>query len=35
LSGQLDLSPGTYRVRVVAGKNFEPGISQVLKVVAA
>jgi SpoIID/LytB domain protein len=31
----LDLSPGTYRARVVAGKGFAIGLSKVLKVVAA
>jgi hypothetical protein len=31
----VDLSPGTYRARVVAGKGFAPGLSPVLTVVPA
>jgi nitrogen fixation protein FixH len=34
-SAQLELTPGTYRARVVAGKGFAPGLSKILKVVAA
>jgi len=34
-SAQLELTAGTYRVRVVAGKGFAPGLSKILKVVAA
>jgi stage II sporulation protein D len=32
---RIDLVPGTYRARVVAGKGYATGISKVLKVVAA
>jgi nitrogen fixation protein FixH len=31
----LDLSPGTYRARVLAGKGFAIGLSRILKVVSA
>jgi SpoIID/LytB domain protein len=31
----LQLSPGTYRARVVAGRGFAVGVSKILKVVAA
>ena len=31
----VDLSPGTYRARVIAGKGFAPGLSPVLTVVSA
>jgi hypothetical protein len=31
----LDLSPGTYRARVIAGKGFAAGLSPVLTVVPA
>ena len=34
-SAKVDLSPGTYRARVVAGKGFAAGISKILQVVAA
>jgi hypothetical protein len=33
--GDVELTPGTYRARVVAGKGFAIGLSKVLKVVAA
>jgi hypothetical protein len=31
----LDVTPGTYRARVVAGKGFAIGVSTVLQVVSA
>jgi stage II sporulation protein D len=34
-SAQLELTPGTYRARVVAGKGFAAGLSKIVKVVAA
>jgi hypothetical protein len=34
-SGDVDLTPGAYRARVVAGKGFAIGLSKVLTVVAA
>jgi len=34
-SAKVDLSPGTYRARVVAGKGFAAGVSKILQVVAA
>ena len=34
-SAQLELTPGTYRARVVPGKGFADGVSKILKVVAA
>jgi hypothetical protein len=34
-TASLDLTPGTYRARVVAGKGYAPGISPPLTVVPA
>ncbi len=34
-TGDVDLTPGTYRARLVAGKGFAIGVSKVLKVAAA
>ncbi len=34
-TGDVELTPGTYRARVVAGKGFAIGLSKVLQVVAA
>ena len=34
-SGDVELTPGAYRARVVAGKGFAIGLSKVLTVVAA
>jgi hypothetical protein len=34
-SGDVELAPGAYRARVVAGKGFAIGLSKVLTVVAA
>ena len=33
-SASLDVTPGAYRARVVAGRGFAPGVSKVLKVTA-
>jgi hypothetical protein len=34
-SASLDLTPGTYRARVVAGKGYAIGLSPILTVVPA
>lgn len=34
-SGDVEVTPGTYRARVVSGKGFAIGLSKVLTVVAA
>jgi stage II sporulation protein D len=34
-TAKIELTPGTYRARVIAGKGFAAGVSKVLKVVAA